>query len=135
MIAVDTNVLIRIFVDDPEEIAQTEAARGLAKAAQQVYVPQIVQVESVWVLETAYNFDKATILSVLEHLQTNHAFVLQRSDIFALALEQFRSSNTDFADCVILAESQKYGALLHTFDRRLSKLAGAVIVPFSQRAE
>ena len=51
MIAVDTNVLVRILIDDPEEIEQTQAARKLARAAGTVFVPQIVQVECVWVLK------------------------------------------------------------------------------------
>jgi predicted nucleic-acid-binding protein len=125
MIAVDTNVLIRIVVDDFEERAQTEIARQLVQAAGQVYVPQIVQVESVWVLETCYKFDKPTILGVLDHLRENNAFILQRSAIFQTALETFRISNADFADCIILAESQQFGVPLYTFDKRCGKLSGA----------
>lgn len=127
MIAIDTNVFVRILVDDPEEIAQTETARKLARAAKQVYVPQIVQVECVWVFETAYHIGKSDILRILEHVGGNSAFVLQRPDCFAAAVEMFRHANADFSDCLILAESQAQEITLFTFDKRLSKLTGAKI--------
>ena len=52
MIAVDTNLLVRILADDPDQPAQVDAARTLASQSQQVFVPLIVQVETVWVLES-----------------------------------------------------------------------------------
>lgn len=132
MIAIDTNVLVRILIDDVDEIAQTHAARALAKAVRQVYIPQIVQVECVWVLETAYQLDKATVVGLLEHLYANSAFILQHADLFYAALEQFRNHNVDFSDCLILAESQCFGAPLHTFDKRLGKQPGVILVRINE---
>ncbi|MFA7061261.1 MAG: PIN domain-containing protein [Pedobacter sp.] len=54
MIAVDTNVLIRILVDDPGAVPQMQAARALLANDEALHVPQIVQVETVWVLESTY---------------------------------------------------------------------------------
>ena len=125
MIAIDTNVFVRILIDDPEEIAQTQTARNVARTAKQVYVPQIVQVECVWVLETAYRIGKSDILRMLEHVGSNSAFVLQHADCFASAVEMFRTHNADFSDCLILAESHAQEMTLFTFDKRLSKLTGA----------
>ncbi len=63
MIAADTNVLVRILADDPGQPAQVEAARGLASQAKQVFIPLVVQVETVWVLESGYFWGSfATIL-------------------------------------------------------------------------
>ncbi len=62
MISIDTNVLIRILVEDSGQKEQTRIARELANSAKQVYIPQIVQVEMLWVLETAYKFDKQSVL-------------------------------------------------------------------------
>jgi predicted nucleic-acid-binding protein len=128
MITIDTNVLVRILIDDPDEQAQTDAARALAKTVRQVYVPQIVQVECVWVLESAYKLDKPTIIRLLEHLQSNSAFILQRSEIFHAALERFCKNNVDFSDCLILEESQEFGAPLYTFDKRLGKQPEATLL-------
>ncbi len=50
MIAIDTNVLVRIIVEDVGQAEQTKIARELAKTAQKIYLTQIVQVETTWVL-------------------------------------------------------------------------------------
>jgi predicted nucleic-acid-binding protein len=55
MIAIDTNILVRLLINDETAQAQVDLAKGLLKLAKQVYLSQIVQIEMVWVLETAYN--------------------------------------------------------------------------------
>ena len=75
MISVDTNVLVRILVDDTAQPGQVRAARETAKKAGAVFVPQVVQVETVWVLETAYGLDRKTLIDILEHLACNRCFV------------------------------------------------------------
>ena len=125
MIAVDTNLLVRILADDPDQPAQVDAARTLASQSQQVFVPLIVQVETVWVLESGYGLSKETIIQALEHLEVNQAFVLEDEDLSHRALGLFRSSNVDYSDCVILSNCRARNLDLYTFDKRLSKLAGA----------
>ena len=129
MIAVDTNLLVRILADDPDQPAQVDAARTLASQAQQVFVPLIVQVETVWVLESGYGLAKETIVQALEHIEVNQAFVMQDEDLSHRALELFRSSNADYSDCFILCTCRARDLKLYTFDKRLSKLAGASPVP------
>lgn len=121
MIAVDTNVLVRALVDDPGEPRQTALARARLKKAKQVYVPQIVQVETVWVLDAAHGLSKNEILSVLDHLLDNAAFALQRWEQFKLALQDYRNGGADFADYLVLAESKAGASTLVTFDKRLLK--------------
>ena len=50
MIAVDTNILIRLIVNDPGQPEQVESARHQVKKEGAVFIPQVVQVETVWVL-------------------------------------------------------------------------------------
>ena len=121
MVVIDTNVLVRVIVEDAGQPEQTKIARDLLDNAQSVYVPQIVQVEFVWVLTKTYKTDKAILLNVLEHLLLNPAFILQRRDVFKIAVELFKESPAGFADCMILAESLDIKSLLYTFDKRLSK--------------
>ena len=125
MIAVDTNVLVRILADDPGQRAQVDAARALAAEAQQVFVPLIVQVETIWVLESGYRMSKETVVQALEHLEVNQAFVLEDEDLSQQALRLFRSSNADYSDCVILSTCRARDLELYTFDKRLGKLVGA----------
>lgn len=129
MIAVDTNVLVRILADDPGQTAQVHAARALASQAKQVFVPLIVQVETVWVLESGYGLAKEPVIQALEHLEVNQAFVLEDPERCRQALALFRSSIADYSDCIILAVCRSRSHQLHTFDKSLSKLAGASAVP------
>ena len=89
MIAVDTNLLVRILADDPGQPAQVDAARALASQAQQVFVPLIVQVETVWVLESGYGLSKEAVVQALEHIEVNQAFVLEDEDLSHRALGAF----------------------------------------------
>jgi len=44
------------------------------------------------------------------------------------ALEKFRDSNVDFADCLILVESQAEKLELLTFDKKLGKINGCQLL-------
>lgn len=58
----DTNVVVRILVDDDEiQGRQAEAAWRGALEGEGVFLPKIVGVETVWVLRTAYRFRASTI--------------------------------------------------------------------------
>jgi predicted nucleic-acid-binding protein len=124
VIAVDTNVLVRALVEDPKEKRQVKVARARISRAGAVWISQIVQVETVWVLETAYRLDKPTVVAVLDHLLGNRAYVLQREETFRRAYRAFKEGSADFADYLILAESEAAGHALVTFDRRLQRTAG-----------
>lgn len=121
MIAIDTNVLVRVIVEDTGQPEQTKIARDLVENAQNVYLSQIVQIECTWVLAKVYKIEKAALLTVLEHLLVNPAFILQRPEHFKTAIELFRQSHADFADCLILAETLYLDAVLYTFDKRLGR--------------
>ena len=128
MLAVDTNVLVRILIDDPGAARQCAAARKLAAAADRVYVSQVVQIETVWVLESVYGFARAELAEALDVLTGNQSFVLQHADIFRAALAGFRAGPADFSDYVILTQARTENADLATFDRKLGKLAGARLI-------
>lgn len=128
MLSVDTNVLVRVLVDDASALDQCRSARQTLSTAGAVYVTQVVQIETVWVLSSAYGLDKQAILQTLIKIAGHPAFSLQRSDTFNAALQHYQAGHGDFADCVILAESASAGHELATFDRKLGKLAGARLV-------
>ncbi len=129
MIAVDTNVLIRVLVDDPGQPKQVKAARARVKHARQVFVPQIVQAETVWVLESAYRLDKPAILGILAHLLQNKAYTLQNEATFQKAVKAYTSGDADFADYLIHAECEAAAYPLVTFDKRLAKAPKVTLIP------
>ena len=88
-----------------------------------VFVPQIVQVELVWVLQAVYGLDKTEILPVLQHLQVNESFQLQNEHEFSAALQLYQSNNVDFSDSLIFVESKKENCDVVTFDIKLSRMS------------
>ena len=128
MIAIDTNVLVRVLTDDDQSPEQTQQARQLVQQAGSVFVPQIVQVELVWVLERAYELEKSHIIFALQLLLDSPIYQLQHSTEFALALERFRHSNAGFADSLIATESIRQNTTLWTFDHKLSKQQGVKLL-------
>lgn len=128
MLAVDTNVLIRVLIDDPEGKAQSTAARNAVAAAGAVFVSQVVQIECVWVLQSVFGLGRKELARHLALLAANPAYALQNADSFVKALDHFAGAGGDFADCMILAEAGKAGCELLTFDRKLGKRAGVRLV-------
>ncbi len=127
MISVDTNVLLRVLVDDPGETAQVKTARHVVRNAREVFVSQIVQVETVWVLNRGYRIEKSDLISLLNHLFENIAYHLEKKEIFKHAVDMYTTGRADFSDYLILADAQQRSLEVVTFDKHLAKAKGAVL--------
>ena len=131
MTALDTNVLVRYLVGD--DAAQAEAARKLVAALTPEdpgFVCREVVVELAWVLQRSYGFDRATVAAALMNLTATDCLEVEDVDDVAAAAYRYRQGGADFSDLMILAAAKRAGAdPLYTFDRDLSRLAGAVLVP------
>jgi predicted nucleic-acid-binding protein len=123
MAAIDTNVLVRLVTqDDP---AQYEKAAAFVGKHQPVLVTQLSVLELVWVLMSRYGLSKAKVVRVVEVLLEMAELDLEQPAVLESALETWRGSKADFADCFIL-ETVKSAAEtpLATFDATLAKLDG-----------
>jgi len=130
MIAVDTNVLVRALVDDPGQPTQVRAARAVLQKAGEVFVSQVVLVETVWVLETAYGLKRDDIIMVLDTLALNSAYVIEHEHRFLEAHGLFRRDKADFADFIILAAARNENSPLCTFDKQLAGSSGVKLITF-----
>ena len=120
MVAVDTNVLVRLITrDDAKQVAAAEAF-----VPQGAWVSQLVLAETTWVLDAAYGLDPVDIAKAVEMLLNHEHFALQEPDVVSAALDQFkRRPALGFSDCLVLEIARKAGHLpLGTFDRALGKL-------------
>jgi predicted nucleic-acid-binding protein len=123
MVAVDTNVLLHLLLDD--DPAQSAAARSLVKTHAPLFVSHVVVAEMSWVLTSAYGFRRDKLSGLIAMLLDADGFVLQDPPVVQAALSAFRASKADFADCLIVAIVQSAGvAPLATFDGKLAKLPG-----------
>jgi predicted nucleic-acid-binding protein len=121
MIAVDTNVLVRVLTNDDPAQAKRALSRLRSDTA---WIGRTVLLETEWVLRHAYKLDAAaigkafsTLLGVASIEIENRAQVLQ-----ALS---WHSAGMDFADALHLAASHATTAFV-SFDRDLAKNAKRV---------
>ena len=120
MLAVDTNILVRLLArDDSSQVRAAETS--IAKGA---WVSQLVLAETLWVLDSVYDLSRAQIATVVEMLLNHSELSLQDADVVAAALGHFRRrSSVEFSDCLVLEIARKAGHLpVATFDRNFAKL-------------
>lgn len=118
MIAVDTNVVVRLLTRDNEQ--QFEKAAALF-ARHPIFIPETVLLETEWVLRFAYRFAPAAIYDALTKLLGLANVKTARPAVMAQAIELARQG-LDFADALHLASSQEC-ARLATFDAVFIKRA------------
>ena len=126
MRAIDTNVLLRLVVED--DPSQTAVAENFVRDG--AWVPLLAVVEVVWVLSTNYRFKAHNIAGALEILLDHRQLTFQETDAVASALALYRDSPVPgFSDCLMIALARKAGHLpLGTFDRRLAKTEGTQLL-------
>ena len=121
MRAVDTNVLVRLLVDD--DAAQADVARQ-AMALEPVFVPKTVVLELTWVLRSAYGMAPAAIAAGVEGLLSAEGISVEDATAVRRAVAWFREG-LDFADALHLASSGHVDSLV-TFDVAMRRRASAI---------
>jgi len=123
MVAVDTNVLVRLVLRD--DLSQTDAAQRFI--ANGCWASILAIAETVWVLQSYYSFTWQQIVTALDMLVNNQQLVIENSEAVSDALELLRTKpSLGFVDCLMLELARKAGHLpLGTFDRALAKVHGA----------
>lgn len=116
MIAVDTNVVVRLLTRDDEQQFQKAAALF---ARQSIFIPETVILETEWVLRFAYRFESAAICDAFTKLLGLANVKTDRPAVLAQAIDLSRQG-LDFADALHLAASQECSRLA-TFDTAFIK--------------
>jgi predicted nucleic-acid-binding protein len=129
VIAIDTNIIIRLLTRDDETQYQ-HSYRLLAEL--QVYIPDSVILEVEWVLRFAYDFTSTEICQALRKilgLPNVHVTDIKR---FAQVIA-WHENGLDFADALHLTNSQ-HCAQLKTFDARFIKRSAKLSACVVQKA-
>lgn len=122
MIAVDTNLLVRVVTrDDPQ---QAERAVQVLEEADSLFIPKTVLLELEWVLRYSYELPVAVIADALRRLLGYRKARIEDRPAVLQALAWY-ATGLDFADALHLASSSAAERFV-TFDRKLKKAAGAL---------
>lgn len=126
--AIDTNVLVRILVQDPTAPAQCATARRVVDEACASDEPLLITLcallEAEWVLRSRYKVDRASMTAAVIAMLETPGIEFEHEPTVEEALylfEQFPSA--DFADCLLVARATHLGrSRFLTFDAGAAKL-------------
>jgi len=130
MIAVDTNILVRMLVEDDN--AQTKTIQDAFRLAEaysiQIIVLPEVLIETVWVLESVYNCERKEIARFLDKLEHTTSITLTDPQVTRNVIEQYKTKG-DFADLMIVHQAKSRKAIrLFSFDSDLRKAFPGYVV-------
>lgn len=119
IIAIDTNILIRVITEDDPE--QSRRAQQELVAVDQVIVPTHVLCEVVWLLSGRYQHARADLIDVIETILATRTMLVDH-DAIASGLALLKAGG-DFADGVIAHQGRAAGAeVFVSFDAKAIKL-------------
>jgi predicted nucleic-acid-binding protein len=120
-IIIDTNILIRLLVNDDEK--QSKIVANLLRDAESIIIPTHVFCELVWVLSVAYKLKSKSILDSINNLLRGNNVIAKEDEIEA-GLRMMELGG-DFADGVnaytgqVMARGQ---AVFASFDKQAVRL-------------
>jgi predicted nucleic-acid-binding protein len=122
MIALDTNMLVRLVLHDDEAQART-AERLVVKARREqthLFVADVVWCELVWVLTRRAGLSREDIAAALDQLLRTELIVVSVPSVVERALTAYRNGKGDFADYLVREQARALDAReVVTFDRAL----------------
>ena len=122
MVAVDTNVLVRLLTGD--DAGQSKRAAALFKK-ETILIPKTVLLETEWVLRRLYRLESGVVMSAFHQLSGLPNVELEQPLVVAQAL-QWCEAGMDFADALHLASSHP-ASKFATFDGQMKKAAPTAI--------
>ena len=126
MIALDTNLLVRLVTDDdPAQADNIRSALDAEMARGEVLmVSNIALVELVWVLGGGYHYPKDKLMQVIEALLMFRGLSFEVRKHIVMALKAWRAGDGDFADNLMGASMCSLGCdHVLTLDKKAARAA------------
>ena len=128
MTAADTNVIVRFLVRDDEKQAKLVYRRLKQAEADrtQIFISLAVVLETIWVLESAYDKSRTEILNALTDMRQMPVFSFEKDEVVERVVNDGRRfSKADLSDILIAHSARSCGCDNgDTFDK------GAATLPF-----
>ncbi len=124
MKAVDTNILVRFLTGDDE--LQAKKAYAIFKKAEseksELFVPLLVVLEMIWVLESVYEISRTAILDAITDLLSMPIFKFDQRPALQVLVVSARKNNIDLSDLLIAHSAVEKGCeAVITFDKKASR--------------
>jgi predicted nucleic-acid-binding protein len=131
MIGIDTNVLLRMLLNDDRDHSP-RAVRLIKQAALSgpVVINPIVLAEATWTLARTYESSREEIAGDVEAILETVGFEVMFADQAERALNEFRSGKADYADYFLAEINSVFGCrTTFTFDKNAAKSPSYSPVP------
>lgn len=122
MKVVDTNILLRFFIDDPDD-EQSQKQKPIAGTilSHACFIPLTVVLEFEWVMRGFYKLSKSQITQIFNILFSYSHIYIEDKNAVIKAVE-LCEQGMDFADALHLCHTLDYQGMI-TFDDRFYKKA------------
>ena len=126
MHALDTNVLVRYLAQDDakQSAAATRLLEERLTRADRGFLSLVVVLETVWVMESRYGADAATISDILDDILQSPTLEVQEAAAVRDAVQRYRQGGVDLHDCLIVALAATRKARVLTFDAKAARRPG-----------
>ena len=110
MIGVDTNVLIRLFInDEAEQHAKADAFFAARSPEDAAFISLVTTIEFVWVLTRSYKRPQDEALGLLKIVLSSRDAVVEMAEAVASAVQTALDTKGDYADVIIAQAGQSAG--------------------------
>ncbi len=124
MKAIDTNILVRFLTGDDD--LQANKVYSIFKKAEsekiELFVPLLVVLEMIWVLESVYEISRAEILDAIGDLLLMPIFKFDQQPTIQQLIQSAKGNKYDLSDLLITHSAKINGCeAVLTFDKKASK--------------
>jgi predicted nucleic-acid-binding protein len=124
MKGIDTNILVRFLVGDDE--LQAKKVYNIFKKAEaskkELFVPLLVILELIWVLESVYEITRNEILASIGDLLLMPILKFEYQSVLQNFILSARNNRYDLSDLLIAQSAQNQGCkTVITFDKKASR--------------
>ena len=124
MKALDTNVLVRFLIGD--EARQANKVHAVFKSAEsrkvEYFVPLLVVMELLWVLDSAYGIPRRDIVDSIHELVSMPILKFESHEAITKFIQSAAESDFDLPDLLIACSAKSSGCdKTLTFDKKASK--------------
>ncbi len=124
MKGIDTNILVRFLIGDDK--VQAEIVYKIFKKAEslkdELFVPLLVILELIWVLESVYEISRKEILDSIYDLLLMPILQFEHQSILQQFIQDAKVNSCDLSDLLIAHSAENKGCCsVLTFDKKASK--------------
>lgn len=124
MKGIDTNILVRFLVGDDETQARKvyDLFKKAEAARSELFVPLLVILELIWVLESVYAIPRHEILDALRELLLMPVLNFEHRPALHHFIQAAQESTYDLSDLLIAHAAKAQGCeVVMTFDRKAAR--------------